>query len=124
VTVNEENMRKWINDLRTTDAPQLKGALSDGVAYCCLGRACELAVAEGVITRHEQAGGFYIYGPAGEGESCVLPVEVFEWLGLDERNPVLGRDEDGFIVWATKANDTLRWTFAQIGDALEREYLS
>lgn len=126
MNINKENMRKWVADLRTTDAPQETGYLRfdyelGPTGYCCLGRACEVAIENGVDLQRD-GGGYAETSLSGPRYVTTdLPVVVRMWLGLDgpfENDPIIGLDQ----VTASKANDSLHWTFHQIADAIERYY--
>lgn len=41
--VNKYRIALLVVDLRTTQAPQARGALRRGNGFCCLGRACEVS---------------------------------------------------------------------------------
>lgn len=134
--VNKENMRKWVEDLRTTDAGQATGVLREPQAavgapskYCCLGRACEVAIASGDVdlswdSRH----GSYVSHPGGGSlswDSSALPLVVRNWLGLDREDPLVAGGGCGGVerdVSAAQANDELHWPFARIADAIEEYY--
>lgn len=132
MSVNKVNMRRWIDDLRTTDAPQVRGRLSNGVGYCCLGRACEVARQDGIVTAIEAAGDSMSYvstSDPNDRSSGTLPGAVAQWLGIArhaQADPDLAEsdDDEEEMITATVANDHMGWTFEQIADALERWYLS
>lgn len=131
MSVNKVNIRRWIEDLRTTDAPQVKGRLSNGVGYCCLGRACEVARQDGIVTVTETGDGMFYVSTSDPGDRSTgtLPGAVAEWLGIDEydqADPDLAESDDDTedMITATLANDHLKWSFERIADALERRYLS
>jgi hypothetical protein len=119
-----ENAKAWIAALRSKKYTQTKQYLHDKDGFCCLGVACELAIADGVpLTQRlfDDGGTFYIdrgvidYG----GTISSLPSEVKDWLGIDSD---LGNYQD-FV-----AEDTcLAWkndggkTFEEIADIIESE---
>lgn len=108
---NKKNMRLWVKELRSGKYLQTKGELRgkrlDGkIGYCCLGVAqCAFRKA---TNRHDvsQNGGH-------------LALVVQNWLGLKEPNPVIA---EGNEVWASWANDSLGWSFAEIADSIESFY--
>lgn len=130
---NVENMRLWVEALRSGLYTQTNGKLSDGTDYCCLGVACEVAMANGVeldrVQFVDEGGDIVTYS----GERASLPQEVSEWLGLPRCCP--GGDlgfcdmfenvvrVDGGTTSVVTLNDHLRWTFDQIADAVEKEHL-
>lgn len=142
--VNKENMRLWVAALRSGKFQQGQNALKrqypgDPVPrHCCLGVACEIAVAHGVnleISRLTTAH----YGTAEptytwrfNGTLGALPSAVVAWLGVgspdsaEDQDPVVGlytpHPEAAVPVRAIKANDELRWDFLRIADGLEKYY--
>lgn len=123
---NRENIRKWVDALRSGDYRQGRGALRSGyepeTSYCCLGVACDVSDVGG------WSGNVYRttdeYGHSSSASS-VLPYEVADWLDIgtrDRSNPDLV-DIAGDLIDAIAANDSLGWTFDDIADALERTYL-
>ena len=125
--VNKENMTKWIAALRSGEFMQGKGTLRSGVAYCCLGVACE-------VFRRETANGDWfpqLFGyerfefHAGLGYTVgVLPAAVVAWLGLEETSPSVYMPEYDRLIALTELNDTRDYDFAQIADILESTYLN
>ena len=65
---------------------------------------------------HVCNGGFYYLNP--QGATGHLHSKVSEWLGIDERNPVL-IDNDS----ATFLNDHAEKSFEAIADLIEAKYL-
>jgi hypothetical protein len=122
--VNKRNMRLWVAALRSGTFIQGQGMLKfgtlDGIfKYCCLGVACEVAMADGLELRVTRDGLRYSFDDQGS----VLPIEVALWLGVHE-NPALSENSaspDG-VNRAVLANDTLGWSFDQIADALVSYY--
>lgn len=86
-----ENAKKWIETLETTDFPQGKQSLRSQDGYCCLGIACDLysklspkglkTDIKEYIDRDDDKEYFTCY--YGEcKEEAYLPVEVSNWLGM------------------------------------------
>lgn len=142
--INKENMRLWVAALRSGKFQQGQSALKrqypgDRVPrYCCLGVACEIAMAHGVemetstlTTAHYSAA-----EPTRtwrfDGTLGALPPAVVTWLGLGssdstvDQDPVVGfytpHPEAAVSVRAIKANDDLRWDFLQIAAGIEKYY--
>lgn len=147
MTINRKNLAIWIEEMRTTDAPQVGRALArlvhDKVGFCCLGLgSCRAGVANNIQTeldwlakdperRHVN------FGFGAENVGTLAPREFLEWLGIappkdDRWQP---RAFDVLIDWAdcgalpTK-NGTLAtyscsrlndegFTFSQIADIVE-----
>lgn len=97
----------WVEALRSGEYEQTKERLKRGNSFCCLGVACEVAVAEGVVETYD-------------GSRTGLPPAVQAWLGVDHEgttsvtSPKLGGRE-----FLTSLNDTWNLTFAEIADLIE-----
>lgn len=116
-------MRLWIDALRSGEYEQGSGALQtrDG-KFCCLGVLCD-------VYRKETGDGAWVNDvdskpfktDNGMYGGAYPPVRVYVWLGVEYID--LGTVEGIYgPVMPVVANDTLRWTFDQIADALERRY--
>src|SRR6266851_1373779 len=135
---NEENIRKWVDALRSGKYQQTTGKLSDGQAYCCLGVACEVAIESGVALERKleaddpndfNGRGRVVYGDQG-GE---LPEAVANWLGLlfeDDYGEFLPfsdpelTSEGACHTTAVEWNDDANADFAKIADLIEANYLA
>jgi hypothetical protein len=121
---NKENVRKWVDALRSGKYGQTQGFLRRDDRFCCLGVACEVAMENGVAVsafpRDDSYGGNGVWAYGGEGLVALPPWSVVEWLGLDEENPKL-TDEGRH---AAELNDEDDWTFEQIADAIEKKFLT
>lgn len=131
--MNKERIQLLVDALRSGQFKQGRGRLAglevrEGVLdketrrYCCLGVACEVAVANGldIPVNHRDDGGVSGYGE--EHETAVLPFVVMEWYGFDAQNPLL-LNRSGDHVSAYRANDNYKWTFEEIADGFERAFL-
>lgn len=131
---NKENIRKWVEALRSGKYQQMKGKLSDGKCFCCLGVACEVAIENGVKMNKivDNSGTEIEYQGQLDSSAGELPEDVSRWLDL------VVDDEDGFLRFssdpklptpehrnfsATTWNDSMEYTFAQIADLIEATYL-
>lgn len=121
-------MRKFIKALRSGKYKQGRTALRRREqAYCCLGVACD--VSKKGRWQYQKAHKVYKYICNDNTASLsTLPAPVAEWLGIDSADPMLTVSSCyssiiGTIWQATRANDNLRSTFAEIADAFERTYL-
>lgn len=83
-----KNQRKWVRALRSGKYKQARKVLCDPQkeSYCCLGVACELAIADGVSLTKKQLKNICYYG----GESKFLPSRVVEWLDIADTFGVFG----------------------------------
>lgn len=75
---NQENIRKWVRALRSGEFAQTRGFLSKEGAFCCLGVACEVAIANGVPV----AKSVDSRGVTYDGFEKTIPFKVEGWLGL------------------------------------------
>lgn len=121
--MNKENVRKWVDALRSGKYQQGKTYLQTKNGYCCLGVVCRVAIADGVeleATESEFDDVVYFGGSAH-----FLPRQVQEWLGTDTDN-VEFRDENGDRILATYANDNAarNYSFNDIANMLEETYLN
>ena len=129
--MNKEKLKLWLDALRSGEYQQGKGHLANideerSESYCCLGVACEVAIKDGLgLIKNIGPRNVINYGLARE--SGFLPNEVQQWLGHDEGNVMVDftdgeshtREEHVAFL-----NDSGKWTFEQIADALEAKYLT
>lgn len=110
----EEARKAWVEALRSGEYKQGKGFLTIDGKYCCLGVACELAVADGVPVT-VQKGFTTVY----DGTSVLLPESVQKWLGLsvDNGSYVAGNHRQTDL--AKRNDDGVK--FARIADIIESE---
>jgi hypothetical protein len=139
---NKENIRKWVEALRSGEYRQGKGHLTvldseeQERSYCCLGVACEISgVTDPVeVVDSPNTGdpilswsGEFAYSPTDDEENSRFfpPREVLDWLGLEAYNPPLTfvSDTGSQSICAAEANDTFGKSFEEIADAIERTYL-
>lgn len=99
--MNKQNVRKWVEALRSGNFKQATGQLCNDGAYCCLGVACTIANVS----------------INGEHFNSVLPDAVMEWLGVEDSDPEIGERR------ATQWNDSEAKTFPEIADLIEKEWL-
>lgn len=128
--MNVPNLLKWIEELETTTQPQVRNALHTDKGFCCLGIACQVAIANGVKVRVETLpGDFQDNHEEGthtqyDGHSEELPYAIGDWLGLEDHDEpkVWPRDGAERAEYAFIANDTLGQSFAEIAAGLRRYY--
>jgi hypothetical protein len=105
VSVNVENMRKWVDRLRDPQAKQAVNQLRDADgAMCCLGHACDVS---GLA---EWKDGFYLESHK------MLPKDVQKWLGVFDHNPVV----DGWDL--SEWNDFLGNSLPEIANLIEAKW--
>lgn len=132
VTPNVEAIKEWIHALRSGNFTQGSGSLfsgqrSDTPQYCCLGVACEVykKITGGGMWNDIQ----FTAGGWADSSATSLPPSVKEFFGFDAVDPRLnGRrfyagGGNGALFTCIGANDSARWTFSQIADALEERYV-
>ena len=131
---NTENIKKWVDALRSGAYEQGQGALAtpngDSVKYCCLGVACEIS---GVATKEVlNTSEGVAYRIRYDSEGSLLPLAVSDWLGLDESNPTIGGEaltahNDGAhegCPYGDCGQKVIRAkTFVEIADLIEEAYL-
>lgn len=114
--IHRGRMELFVAALRSGDYRQAKHKLAVDGGYCCLGVACEVAIANGVAVRTSPvslpvAGSYMSY----DGDTGVLPPSVQEWLGV-RANPYIGSDV------ATSWNDNREASFAEIAALIRGEF--
>jgi hypothetical protein len=145
--VNKERILLWVEALESGQYQQERSALRQGDGYCCLGVACEVAIANGLPLEVkpvvaplnvDASHAIWLY----DGSQTYLPRAVGEWFGFGDggwfgegrlppvdlsesfvHNPHVGVDVLGNNVAAGTANDSLGWDFATIAAALRKMYL-
>ena len=133
---NKENIRLWVEWLRTKGLRQETGALAvrereeQGWGYCCLGVACEVARASGLELKVEVeddpfAEALRRQRKKYDGVEDVLPASVMRWLGIGTEDPLVSwaEAERGVEQHLSSLNDDERWDFARIADAIEYTFL-
>lgn len=122
--MSRENIRKWVDALRSGEYEQGKNCLAqeteNKIKYCCLGVACELAYQENFVDKvvieaaHGQSSIFY----GASVQSGCLPIEVMRWLEVDANDPYIHVAGD----WLSALNDE-GLTFNNIADLIEVSFL-
>lgn len=122
LTPNLANIRLWHEALLNPDNRQTTGSLRDADGMCCLGVACEVAMAHGVeVARVEQPGSWTYNDQEG-----VLPVVVQDWLGVSTNDPLLttGWTDEGEPEEATASdlNDNHEASFVEIAACIKHTW--
>lgn len=109
--------------------------------FCCLGVACEVAIAEGLELTRSKDGSVMRYTGSWDSSTNVLPHDAVTWYGFADENPYLkvpdevaadidndefrfehdSREQTHFA--AAELNDDYGFTLTQIGDCFEYTYL-
>lgn len=122
---NKLVVRRWVDALRSDEYKQYQGRLAkegqNGLEYCCLGVLCELAVAEGVIAEKTTNNGCFGYEGANGLQAALPPPAVAGWVGLVGDSWEV--EEENTNVELTSLNDDRNWTFAEIADVIEENFL-
>lgn len=127
-------VRDWVADLRSGEYKQAKGVLCrlnpDGSVYghCCLGVLQERAIKNGIVSpliRDSAPNSARTYiDRHGNTYTAMLMLEVTRAAGVfDVRVSLIDPDDVDERHELTELNDTYGWTFEQIADAIEKEYL-
>jgi hypothetical protein len=107
--MNVENIKLWVEALRSDEYKQGKGRLRQDDEFCCLGVACDVFRKVFDISESRKM-------------SFFLPVEVQKWLAGSFSFNDMVRYEGGY--WPlVLLNDEEGLTFAQIADLLEAQYI-
>lgn len=133
---NKENIRLWVEWLRTKRLKQTTGTLAalerghQEWGYCCLGVACEAAIASGlnvtvVVNVDDLSSQRDRKWKSYDLSVDLLPVSVMQWLGLDSRDPMVWwtRGASKFAETLVTLNDREGWDFNPIADAIEYTFL-
>lgn len=121
--MNQNNVMLWVNALRSGAHDQGRERLTrvedDGYEFdCCLGVACKVAIDNGVELKVEVEESINQKYKTYNGEAEWLPEVVGNWLGVNERDPILHDNGLGGIT-ATGLNDNQDYDFEQIANAIE-----
>jgi hypothetical protein len=114
-----ERMLLWVRALRSGEFRQGQGALvsfgHEGLAYCCLGVLCEVALANGLEMKAERP---TVIGTVGkyDDSSSFIPKKVQEWMGIHDGDVELTYQRK--TTAAVTLNDSMEATFDQIADAI------
>lgn len=126
---NKQRLKLWVEALRSGEFEQTRQTLARVDAstgkwgYCCLGVACEVAMANGldIPTRVTPAQSRQ-YGDS----VALMPSPVCDWFGLptitDLMLPAAIEGDDDTVKMATELNDDYGWDFNQIADAIEAKF--
>jgi hypothetical protein len=113
----------WVEALRSGNFQQGSEQLYKNGRYCCLGVLCELhrqVTGRGKWSSTPSACGGFTYQTEKDESGAVLPMEVREWAGLDEANPVLAEAKLPSVQQvATFLNDGQQLGFPGIADYIE-----
>lgn len=116
---NNERIQLWQNALRSDRYKQTTGTLANEEGHCCLGVACEVAIANGLSVRKAEVGdGSFSY----DTETDVMPGVVADWFGVDICPVVVhddDLDDDGDMGYLDHLNDT-GTSFIKIAELLEQ----
>jgi hypothetical protein len=112
-----KNAQKWVRALRSGAFQQGQNKLAGDGKFCCLGVACVLAAADGIIppahTHDDGRLGF-------AGEAHYLPRPVIKWLGLKDKRGTISATKYGPSTNLAIMNDNSK-TFEEIASVIESE---
>jgi len=117
------NIKKWHDGLVSGYYQQGSGTLVKDSLYCCLGVACHLAIKDGapLLEVDDEDGHGFERVAANYMETDTLPPEVKEWLGIQQGDPELATESDGYVT-ASSLNDEAVYNFAQIAECIVRTW--
>lgn len=114
--MNPEIKDRWVAELRSGAWRQLRGHLSTGDTYCCLGVLCHLAVEAGVVDNcwdgKDRIG--YLNRSNQIPNYNTLHREVMRWAGLEKDDPHVAGHALSYY------NDDAGMTFAEIAELIEQ----
>ena len=109
--MNRERINKWIQELKSTDKPQIKGFLQivdkAGIrpGFCCVGIACDLAVCDGLEIQVVTEFGKVCY----DGNTKTEPPQVRDYYDVPPQ----------FFQLGMTLNDANVYSFKRIADVYE-----
>ncbi len=111
--MNRERITEWIQELKTTDKPQTQGFLQITsktptditVGFCCVGIACEVAIADGAEIDVRDFNGRIVYNESFKS----APQALRDYLGVTWH----------FFKLGMYLNDSRNYSFKQIADVYE-----
>jgi hypothetical protein len=112
--MNKENMRKWVDALRSGKYEQANENLREAGHFCALGVACDISG----LGEWDDNDYYFIDDEHKSDEE--LPPPVQEWLGLTD-NPLVDLPADGRNI--AELNDD-GYKFEEIADIIEKEFLN
>lgn len=115
--MQEELAKKWIQDLRTTDAVQSQGRLYDGEGYCCLGRLCIVLGKKFFLPGEEPCS--LSYRVEGEEFDTLLPKSIMVEAGMQSSSGEY--ISNGLVCQLSADNDTGK-SFAAIASIIEEHW--
>lgn len=123
MAVNRERVEMLVQALESGDYSQARGGLArvrgDGViSYCCLGVACEVAIANGAKVEKRVHLDFVEY----DDNKGRLPDSVIDWYGFDSEDPRL-KDPNHRTTSAASWNDNRGKTLPEIAALFRHTYL-
>lgn len=129
MAMDPEKKAKWVEDLRSGNFQQGKGALhsvltlGDGTqrhTFCCLGVFAEQAVAAGACERNLCVNYYIYFDPENpeDRDFSVLPNVIAKWAGLADTSPHV---QDGGGSALATINDHSELTFSEIADLIEAD---
>lgn len=114
---NNDRLLLWVEALESGDYQQVRDTLRSEWGFCCLGVACEVAMANGLDIDVREGDNVWFY----DGQADALPTSVQDWYGLDNTNPVL-KFPDGVRADCIVANDSYGDSFVSIAKAVRNTY--
>ena len=107
-----ENAKKWIAALRSSEYDQGRCYLQQGSRYCCLGVATDIYIKETGDSRQMSNGVI---------QGCVLPQYVADFFGLRTVDGAFHDVIERGCTTLWHLNDRVEWDFNKIADYIESE---
>lgn len=112
---HKDRIELWCQALESGKYRQTKQVLRSNAFHCCLGVACDIS---GIGKWDDD----FDYITSSQAGSQVLPQEVMEWLGVENRDPYV--NVNGYSFPLTDLNDSQGYSFPEIAAAIRRTYLT
>lgn len=130
---NEQNIKLWIEALRSGKYKQGQYRLRQNNEFCCLGVACEIydLIHANELPKLKECEDYY-----ENNNNQTLPLIIGEWLGVDDCNPSINITEIMMekypelelysfekTITLAELNDDVQLSFDQIADIIEDNFL-
>lgn len=136
--MNKQVIQEWVDALRSGEYAQTKGRLQrtepdrydseTKPGFCCLGVLCDIAVKHNVIkTVGTYSDGHVKYGTDHLYSDAFPTTTVQDWVGINDfivtTAIVVDEEMETDRIGLTELNDIHGFTFGEIADLIESEFL-
>ncbi len=115
IQIDQQQMKQWIQALRSGKFEQTDGSLQNSEGYCCLGVACKLFVPKDNMKLTNLG---YIAGTHPNAQTWAP-----SWLKMVNQNFDYQTGHDLIVLNDRGPNGLKRFTFEEIADMLEAVYI-